>query len=139
MKWLDKVKEEKEITADLGWATILDAIWTSANFSKPEIHELNPSIQPLIEGFGFLEHTLMLSVTPIPFYILLYHLWATPSTKNTGLYTITGIIISKSLAATNNMLLHEDIFVPGIITIPIILAPVIIMPGYGVSKDLKQN
>lgn len=142
MRFVEKAKKEWKITGLLATTTLLDAASTSTNIPNPQIQDLNPITAYLTGTGGFTTHTLALSLAPLPVYILLYHLWATPSTENTGYLTITAIIMTKFMASINNLLLDTGQTVEpnmAALRLATIMLPIFTLPSVGIYKDLKQE
>lgn len=135
--FLQKIIENPEYFLLVFLATIVDARSTTMNDLGDSIRELNPLMAYLIHNFPSTTANLLMILIPVLVSTLFFHLWATPSKRSIGFYSLNGIIIAKTLASINNTLIYQGIFHPiftATITLTII-TPVII----GFRKDQKRK
>jgi len=135
--FLQKIIENPEYFLLVFLAAIVDARSTTMNDLGGSIRELNPLMAYLIHNFPSTTVNLLMILIPVLVSTLFFHLWATPSKRSIGFYSLNGIIIAKTLASINNTLIYQGIFHPiftATITLTII-TPVII----GFRKDQKRK
>ena len=136
-KFLQKIIENPEYFLLVFLASIVDARSTTMNDLEGSTTELNPLAAYLIHNLPSTTTNLLMILIPVLVSTLFFHLWATPSKRSIGFYSLNAIIITQTLAAINNTLIYQGIFHPiftATITLTII-TPVII----GFRKDQKRK
>lgn len=138
-KFLQKIIENPEYFLLVFLASIVDARSTTMNDLGGSTTELNPLAAYLIHNLPSTTANLLMILIPVLVSTLFFQLWATPSKRSIGFYSLNAIIITQTIAAINNTLIYQGIFHP-IFTATIILTmTTIVITGHRKDQKRKQR